>query len=584
MNTTAIQSPIGSSMLIDIIRSTPFSEEEVNDIVTQAVHKEIRLMEQSPLGKSRFSWNVLFDPEMVNSQIHPHIPPNPNMAMHIQYKLRRFFSRLHDRILYPRASHKNMSYDTRRESRLDLDNVPIFGQDDWCRHYHDTGIQIPGICELRERWYTSQSKPRVYYAMGGTAYAKSRHIQEILLSLCDIFEPTNRFSKLYPQRLSADHDDSIMIYDFSSFTTNLEEMRYFFEHLARFANGITVQVWDERHGPQNMDLGDLFMDYSEHCVFYPDVSLERFEHRVTKHYKASMLGIYGNLTVATLCHYLAISLLFDTTSYVNVAGDDGIMNFSACMADPTSVLDDLGDIEWSKTYFVPGDDAPVCLKRPLIRGYDYLDLGQTIPALNSSLIKQLFNQSEDDPRFRQYHRYDSWEDKVSIAGKELLRFLNSATKIRSTLSEQDFIWMKQMYHAVRDMAGVPVNGSGLRSCGSAYTFPLFPDTFEDWVQIDNYYQYTFSVHYRDIVSFPVQESIPFHKDMLDSSSFICNLNPFLNQMRRLGYIDICERRQFYYHLEGYEEACRRIQTFKDRVPIVYDIVVLRNVPNVLIPK
>jgi len=581
----ALTSPVGSSIIIDLLRSTPYSKSDVTDIMTLSVTKEIATLSRYPKGYSSFNWRVFFDPDLFGSQLHPSIPSNPLMAQFIHFRLRKFFKSVEGRLLFPRASHKNMSRDTRNYVDMDLSNVPIFGQDDWCRYYHESGVMAEGMCEMRQKWYPSQAKPRVYYAMGGSAYRRSRYIQTLALQLCDILEPTNRFSKLFPDRLSASPDDSFLIYDLSSFTSNLEEMRYFFEQLAIFVQGIHCTVWDEIDGPIECDLGDLFSDYSEFCVFFPEVSLERFNFGTTYHHKASMLGIYGNLAFATVTHYLAMALLYDSTSYINVAGDDAIANLSKASMDPRIIIEEIGDVEWSKTYNTELDSSVVCLKRPLIRGYDYLHLGDTVISPNLALLRALFCD-DNDPRYSFYHDYLSDNQKISIAGSELVRFLRHVTKRISNLSDQDYVWAKDVYFGVRRMVFGGYPKTGWKPCGDPITFPVFPDSLDDFCTIDNFILYNFAIHYKDIVTLPVCEYIPvdISQDWVSGTEFRANASQLLGCLSRLGYISMEKVVQQFYHQDGYDQYERMLNHNYADCPPVYTITVLCDVPDHLIPK
>jgi hypothetical protein len=157
--------PLSSAILLDIMRALPLASDEIQLAKVASWNKEMVLVFKKG-GPSLIRWHLFFDPDPSSAfvPIHDELPANPRHMADIRSRLyyfrRKYEKRRHT--LYPRATHKNMSYDTRRDyeyrTKQTLEDVPIFGQDDWQRHYANTGELLQGVCEMRQKWYPSALK------------------------------------------------------------------------------------------------------------------------------------------------------------------------------------------------------------------------------------------------------------------------------------------------------------------------------------------------------------------------------------------------------------------------------------------
>jgi len=364
-----ITDPLESGIILDIMRSLPLPDYEIEDAKNSSWWKEIRLAEGIS-RPSNIDWKLFFDDRDPAIPVADDLPSNRNMVRYIRRtfaSIRRFYE-AEMRELWPRATHKNMSRDTRRyyelSTREDISDVPIFGQDDWARHYERTGEMLQGACEVRQKWYPAQMKPRTYFAMGGETYRHCRHLQDFFTSLVNFFVPTHHVYRLRPQRLVIDPDIGrgnrhFIIYDLSNFTSNMAEQRYFVRELGNYLLGVEVMVMDEREGPICKDLGALLVEYEDVCVSEPALSYERYDSTrkdPVPHGVASLLGIFGNLMTCTLAHFLIMSAVVDDTYAINIAGDDGIVPEDEYDNLPThNAISHVGEYAIEKCFRVPSD-------------------------------------------------------------------------------------------------------------------------------------------------------------------------------------------------------------------------------------
>lgn len=130
---------------------------------------------------------------------------------------------------------------------------------------------MEGPTELRSSWKYNDLKPRVYYAQGPDAYFGSRFIQQLFNKMVDAFPTTNRYTRFSINSLeSLTPNDIMFIYDYSSFTSSLSELKNFTQALANFFRGVDVTIVRSDVGPTLIDLGDLLDNYNATCNINPE--------------------------------------------------------------------------------------------------------------------------------------------------------------------------------------------------------------------------------------------------------------------------------------------------------------------------
>lgn len=584
-----ISDPLSSAILLDIMRALPLSFDEVQKAKVSSWNKELVLV-FTKARPSQIRWELFFDDKLssLSTPIHDDLTGNPqhmaNIRSHLYFFRRKYIKRRHT--LYPRATHKNMSYGTRRDyefrEQVSLEDVPIFGQDDWQRYYARTGIMLDGGCEMRQKWYPSGAKPRTYFAQGGTTYSKSRFLQDFFTELANTFTPTHHDHRLNPSRLRGIHGTTgdFFIYDLSNFTSNMNEQKYFVEHLATFFEGVEVELLDEREGFVLSDLGEMLREYTETCVFGPLLSLERNpnfrgEHDLHPHGIASLLGIFGNLMTCTVAHYLIVSPTTDGVDSQNIAGDDGnkdedpLNNFESRVA--ISLVGDYADDKCYKG----SDPHAVCLKRPILQQYPSLTLLENIvpPSLITSVAYLLGRNPDSRYSFIGIEGM-TVNKRVSTIGKDLYRFLTSAFN-----------------KGLHDLTEVYLVYEGFTNLVQKFLLSTIRPSLAPYFWPANPLHYDFKKDHPGLVLLTLRSEVLFHEIPLlrripcDEQSLVtpgdiqrCNSDGRLKLLERLGYLEKEEVSFFGDLSQSWAHWLWRLKIVRVRVPNVYDYSVVEQVP------
>jgi hypothetical protein len=482
-----------------------------------------------------------------------------------------------------------MSRSTRREfetaTRSDISDVAIFGQDDWARHYHDTGEQLQGVCEIRQKWYASGAKPRTYFSQGGQSYSKSRFLQDFFTDFADAFTPTNHTDRLNPSRLvgsTVDRDDPhFFVYDLSSFTSNCSEQREFVFALSEFFIGTPVRVLDELNGYQSADLGELLYEYYDTCVNGPALSYERIpgfdESHSTNHGIASLLGIFGNLMTCTVAHFFIVSNITQHWKEINTAGDDGIVAEDSSDNYTTHLAIDLvGAYARSKCF--PGwDTAAIALKRPFHEFYPYCyTLTNIIPPTLVMVLSYLRGENVDIRYSYIGLEQITWSKRLKVVSRDLLRFLDSAYRQTSIYVED-----------------IKVIFAGFQRLVKSH-IPFFdvkvPHLYPPWPMSPEDYDFTSAPPAQLMALYAAPQAtmvrrsarIPETPLLLVNvgDTLVCNGSPRLALLWRLGYLernDVEDLVMDHYQLYLYYFA--KFQRVRNLSPFVYEYAVIREVPS-----
>lgn len=589
-----LQNPLESAILLDICRGLPLpTTEEVFEAQAASWAKEIKLV-HGHKREARVNWDVFFVDGCQELPIADGVPPNPSMARRIHHQLKRFRDKIRGRRFYPRATHRNMSRSTRREyeqsTGKSLGGIPIFGQDNWAKIYHDTGVQIRGSCEMRQKWYHSGAKPRTYFAMGGEAYEACRHLQDFFTELVDFFLPTNHKTRLQPDRLFLSsrfekEEPHFRIYDLSNFTSNMAEQSRCLAGLERFFEGVEVEIVDERFGLVATSMDELLSHYIEVCVDRPEVSLERYPgtdlregdlHDSIPHMVASLLGIFGNLMSCTFAHYLMVSPVVKDEGELNVAGDDGILPEDAANPEPVRrVIDLVGSCAMEKT-FRGDEDSAIALKRPVWEDLPHLRSAYNIIPPSVVRCVQVLDKNFSDPRYPPVFEQRSFNEGLDVVGRDLLRFLRSAylrryeDVIRLTEVLDGFERMVKQIRGTRPYPGT--RGT------QGYTWPVHPYVYEF---LETPPLTVLSVNYAPRILWATKLGrLPVYNDtdLYCGLSFESNSSPKLKMLESFGYVEKEEVREL---LEDY-----RVLSFLGMlaapiyIPAIYTYTVVKDVPDV----
>jgi len=258
-----------------------------------------------------------------------------------------------------------------------------------------------GPCEVRYAWKFNDLKPRVYYAQGATAYYPARYIRDIANSLAEVIPTTSVRTRFTTSRLSpVDATQYLLLYDYSSFTSELTEIRYFLEALADFAKDTEVDVLDTHRGIVRCNLGDMISEYNQICNFDHPMDLGRiFEMSssfVLPHTNAGLLGVYGNIVFSTSLHGLHLCQVCGSDQMCNCVGDDACAKGDLReLEDAITQISSFGSIHpdkfkiWREDSADVGENGWQFLKRPIDRLEGHIFVGNLVDLPNLFYICEI---------------------------------------------------------------------------------------------------------------------------------------------------------------------------------------------------
>jgi len=447
--------------------------------------------------------------------------------------------------------------------------------------------------ELRQRWYTSQAKPRTYAAQGGKVYSRSQYLQDPFTDLVNSLPMCHHKTRLRPARLRLKTGQWLRVYDLEAFTSRMHEQKNLLSEMSLFVKGWPFTYYDAWEGLVTRDFGEMLWEYNQECNFHVETSYERvsaaYNGFTGRHCYASLLGIFGNLMSCTLGHTLVMDQIFGDDDCLNVAGDDGAVpedKTTTQMMD--SCIAAVGLDEPSKRF--RSDEAGcICLKRPLYQFGTVLEQGfLIIPPTIVKLANLLYDY--DDSRYRFIDEGLSTTEKYSIAGKEVMRFLRSTFRAEGILSTQEKRDVLNYAKAISELYQVPNSIGMLPFCGiGAYFWPAFVDDPSWDAHVEEYF--TLDPLFRTIDNtFAGSAEIP----MLDDGNmrevelsrvqyagmrFRSVGTKHLKFLRQLG---ILESEVVTERVEGLEAIDRLKHVLEEDSGIVYEYLVLEDIPIHLI--
>lgn len=315
-----------------------------------------------------------------------------------------------DPIIPTYARKKNVSRSMAR-SYNQYSNSPLEETDvtalDCLKLYSQTGFRAGGFTEMRTAFRYTDLAPRAYYAVGGDAYWKANHVKHFakrLTTCLPVTSPTNG-SRYNISRLKYRSNQTVLLYDYSAFTSNLPALYRFLRSLADFFQGTPYRVFDPYLGVITLDLGDVINDYNESIDEKLLFSMERLyptqygEEEDFYMAKNGPLGAQGNINFSMILHGLNMALAIDDLNLVNVVGDDAIV-----LLDPNiwekeyilGVINLLGEVAERKTIWIKWEhwmeESDVeeaswhFMKRPLRVYSDRIAVGQLVDVPSYSLF------------------------------------------------------------------------------------------------------------------------------------------------------------------------------------------------------
>jgi hypothetical protein len=563
------QTPLIAGLLIHLVLMAPLSQYDIDTTLTESYIKEIAVMESSK-RPHELDFSVYFG--NYHSQVHPSVAPNPGVARFVHKLIDRWIGSLQERVLLPRITSKTVSKNTAytlRSTLLDYEPNDPMGVTpiDLERVYYLHGWKVPGSCEMRQKWYVSNLKPRTYYATGGDAYHTSKYLSRPFTELCDLLPATNRRLRVNPSRIHiADDALDIAYYDLSSFSSNLHEHDNFMGELATYCMGTTVELLDSVHGIMEHDLGALIRDYNATNLHYPAYTAPaRYGDPTVDRYQgiAGFLGVFGNIATATFIHGIVMAMRHTRFDENNVAGDDGL-DVTDSVEDTLALVRTLGTVSDEKT-FRDHEGGCIHLKRPILRYGGRLFHGNLVawPSLEPVM-------TTIDARYP-YLRSNSQKEKIDALAGSVTAFLRKLESL--VLSDADVDLVDTFLSHVYNAYALPKEGY-VPQCTLQSHFGFIPTYERRFIGVDPIWN-TLCRHYTGTVEVRLRGCVQWDVGQLQEGTFRCNSNGVLRHLVCLG---VMEQNKLSVEAYGEDGLQRLLKEYMDPDPPIYEYVCSSKIP------
>lgn len=540
-------------------------------------------MEASPLPNS-ISYDCFFGE--YGRPLHPTLDPNPLQAARIHHIIDSWISELEGQdVIFPHMTSKLVSEHTQHQVADEYPDYTTFEEEgatqpDLENIYRLYGDTLPGgSCEVKQRWYTSGLTPRTYYAAGSDAYHKSKFLRNAFNRLCDLQPSTERFARVNTRRivLSSPFSHAI-IYDLTSFTSNMHEQRHFLDRLSLYCRGRVVRVMDGIEGVVEEDLGDLIDRYND-LNKNPTYSSSKLIGTgvFLSHHIAGFLGVYGNLATCTFLHGAVMSCLVSSFQQLGIAGDDGVIDSYDDWTTQFAIRL-LGLMEESKGYSTEEPGNQVYLKRP-VKQISNRIYSESFALF--SMIEHLFE--EDDRRFFPGRPRGKVERKKSLASS-IVAYLRSLTRI--ILNHEQKVEIREFLGMVYERTQFPEHGhvpylhTDVGSHQKQLPAVLVPSL--DSIGMDPI-EYTVKSLYSGSVVLPrrVSDKVELDVDLLYAGAeFECTGGAKLSYYRKMGFLELIQEEELFVGEEGLDRLLE-VYIAGDRLPL-YVVSVIHDVPTQLL--
>jgi len=563
-----------SSFSLSLLLSAPYTAETVHQIFSEMVVKELSVMESTP-KQSSICWDHLFT---YDQPLHPDFRRSSNTNATFRIMFSKWVAHIKDHVIYPFSSTKSLSRSTTREfNRLsgnDFDEVSPLQLE---QYYAETGVEIHSPCEMRQVWYPTNATPRTYYAMGGTAYFKSRYLRDVFNVFADLFPSTNRYTRVLPSHLTfSQSSESVYIYDLTSFTSLFHEQRYFLDFIANCLSGVEVVIFNTHTGFQNVLISDLISDYND-LNKEPEYSMERiWDFDIVLHHSvAGFLGVYGNLITCTIPHGLCLMTMRSEGLKSWCAGDDagsiGISEDLLHLHDLGNMSNSIGVLQTEKVY--SGDDILVALKRRL------LVLPMSLHLQVNVLFPPFSIFFKNDPRFSR-NSEDSYDDRVATFCSGVMSMLYQLSI--SDVGVEDVSFLKDILPFIYQQLRIPPEGFFPPLCGHTARFGAstlnfsVPRILGDFWKVDPN-KALLDAFMPSMFDGYLTGHSPWDGSIVDE--WTSNGDKLLSMCVRMGYLSRREARVTYTYFEDIRDAVYReyLREF-DRSPVLFIFNVIDKVP------
>jgi hypothetical protein len=331
-------SPIRSGLISSALRSAPILDPSSYLIAKpDGAAKEIAAS-VTIYRPQALSYSFLWDNPDFSIPFSPNMDSYPEVARDIRRAFCSVRDSLCSAVLYPRIASKSIGRQASTQflNEVDEDILPDIAEEIelqgvTTRHLQYVsywkGTRFYGPAEVRISWKYLDLKPRVYFAQGPDTFYASRYVQQIFNTIADSLEIVHRKNRYHPPSQELTRTDTVIIYDYSSFTSTLDEAPRFIDALAEFFAGVKVQLVDHKEGLTDIDLGDLLRSFNQSCNIFPEFDIGGLgdfsdgPHYLIEH-SCGMLGVPGDILSKTILHGIHLCFVTGSMHRARCIGDD----------------------------------------------------------------------------------------------------------------------------------------------------------------------------------------------------------------------------------------------------------------------
>jgi hypothetical protein len=403
----ATQSPLLSGFVSMLLRTTRYLDEQcLTDELYTGLWKEVHATQGDDRPQA-LSYESLFSS---HPQIDLRLSPFHRITTPDVYRrLKQWKWNLRDELFIPEVSDKTVGWESRRQyllhQRIPLDrlsHLPITTAD-VARVYEEDGALSPGPVEVRYAFFFTDLKPRIYYALGPDAWYSSQYIWKVSDSLQRVFRTTDPATRYMAHRINPlESNQLLFIFDYTSFTSNMAELKYFLYHLATFCEDVPVRILDLHSGITPTTLGAIIHSYNnsinvDHPFDLGPILGMKDDPLILCSRLSGLLGIFGNIVFSTTLAGINLMCLLGGEDEANTVGDDSegkVDEAPGRWKEVREGVTQIGDVEESKfetfRYREPGNerqDSWHYLKRPFKRNGNIVETGYMIDWPMISLVE-----------------------------------------------------------------------------------------------------------------------------------------------------------------------------------------------------
>jgi len=334
-------SPITSGLVSVIVRTAPYEDyTSIHEEFTGGRAKEINAA-INPQSCAQLDYRSIlsFERDVRSStRLYTNLPLDAALHDDIFLRFVRARTLLSNTTIFPKTNNRYVGVEGRRNMKLyakygfftmGMDTGDDGGSTREAeRLYSRTGWNLMGNVEAGMSWKYAHLKPRLFYRIGLTQFQNAKYIQQIFTVIIDQFPNVHTFLRHNASSLSTEgfHEFIAFIYDYSAFTSSLEDLSRFIDALATFFRGTIITVIDSFAGPVQVDLGDLLDEYNRSANFQQEFDASEIydvAELILRH-TTGMLGIPGNISACTLLHGIHLTIVLGSFLANKVVGDDAI--------------------------------------------------------------------------------------------------------------------------------------------------------------------------------------------------------------------------------------------------------------------